>query len=149
MPREWIDKTDKPIEDHLSDIIAVLLLADPILTERRREREAAEKLHREEHGRHLEEQRKRQDYNRWRRFLEFADQWSKAEKARQFLAALEGQEQPDGIAFDGRAPADWFVWAREWLDVFDPLNRKPEAIYEELAEVNSWTYHGKSDFYTS
>ena len=145
--REWIDKPDKPIEDHLSDIVAVLSLAGPILAEQRREREAAEKLRREEeHRRYLEEQRLKQDYNRWRRFLEFADQWSKAERARQFLAVLEGKEQPEGIAFDGRAPADWFAWAREWLDVFDPLNRKPEAIYEELAEVNSWTYQGKSDF---
>jgi hypothetical protein len=147
MPRDWIDKPDKPIEDHLSDIVAVLALAGPILAEQRREREAAERLRREEeHRRYLEEQRQKQDYNRWRRFLEFADQWSKAERARQFLAALEGKEQPDGFAFDGRVPADWFAWAREWLEVFDPLNRKPEAIYEELAEVDSWTYHGKSDF---
>ena len=66
--------------------------------------------------------------------------------ARQFLAALESKEQPAGIAFDGRAPADWLAWVHEWLDVFDPLNRKPEAIYEELAEVNPWIYRAKSDF---
>ena len=80
------------------------------------------------------------------RFLELVDQWSKAEMARQFLAALESKEQPAGIAFDGRAPADWLAWVHEWLDVFDPLNRKPEAIYEELAEVNPWIYRAKSDF---
>ena len=45
--RVWGESTDQPLEEKLGDILAVLLLAGPLLVKQRREREQAEKRRRE------------------------------------------------------------------------------------------------------
>ena len=35
----------------------------------------------------------------------------------------------------GYAPAAWLAWAKDWLEQFDPLKRKPEELFQELVHV--------------
>jgi hypothetical protein len=87
--RAWTETADRPLEDHLGDILAGLMLAGPLLVQRRREREEAERRRREEEQRRYEEaERRRLDDNRWRRFTELAALWRQTDEARRFLAAL-------------------------------------------------------------
>jgi hypothetical protein len=140
MTHEWIDTPDTPIENRLPDIVAVLSLAAPILTERRRHREDAEKRRQEEeHRRYIEEQLRKQDRNRWRRFLELAEQHNEAENAKRFLATLENQAQPVEATIGDRSAAEWIAWAHEWIKTFDPLLWGPEKIYIDLANIKSWS----------
>jgi hypothetical protein len=137
----WIDKPDRPIETELPDIVATLLLAGPILIERRRQHQEAEKRRLEaEHRRYEEQQRRQKDDNRWKHFVAYAHRWREAEIARQFLAALEGKLENDGATFDGRPASEWVEWARERLAKYDPLVAGTGAILQDIAKVDAWTY---------
>ena len=137
---EWRDG-EKTLEFQLADIISLILLAGPILKERRRLHEEAERRRREqEMRRYEEEQRRKTDANQWRRFVEIAEYWRDLETARQFLSALETQAAGDDFAAMDRSRADWLCWAREKVAAADPLLKGAERIFTDIAQINSWTY---------
>ncbi len=112
--RTWTETAEGELDSRLGDILAAIIAAGPILTKLREEREEAERLRRREEA---ERQRivdqRRLDDNRWRRFMEFAKQWSEVEVARNFLAAAEAKiaELPEG---DEREKIEsWVPWLRE------------------------------------
>ena len=141
LKHQWIDTPDTPIEKQLPDIVATLLLAGPILSERRRQREEAEKRrHEEEHRRYQNAQQIKQDKNRWHHFVNLAVRWREAETARQFLMAMADKLESCDTTFDGRSGSQWMEWARERLADYDPLSEGVEPILAQIASVTSWTY---------
>ncbi len=140
VPVQWIDDTDAQLEEKIGEIIAVFDLAAPILKEKRRIAEEAErKRHEEERLRYEKQEKQKQERNRWRRFMELAKQWQSASVARAFLAVLEELPATTG-EFGGRTHTEWLQWVRNELDVFDPSKYESGDIWESLASVNSWTY---------
>ena len=138
----WTDRPEGPIETQLPEIVATLMLAGPLLKERRRQREEAERRRFEEERRRYEEQQRlQQDRNRWRHFVGLAHRWQEAEIARQFLAALESKLQDKDAAFDDRSVSEWIEWARARLTEYDPLMAGDAgAILQDIAKVDAWTY---------
>jgi hypothetical protein len=137
IPVQWADDTDAQLEDKIGEILAVFDLAGPILREKRRiAEEAQRKRHEEERLRYEEQTRQKQERNRWRPFLELAKQWQSASVAREFLSVLEGLSASTE-EFGGRTHAEWLQWARDELDVFDPSTYDSRDIWESLASVNS------------
>lgn len=87
---EWADRSDKPLEQSIREIIATVVIAGPILKKQREAAEERERQRIEAEGlRQQAADQRRRENNRFRRFLEFADRWTVAESARGFLAALE------------------------------------------------------------
>lgn len=137
---EWRDG-EQPLEVQLPEIIGLILLAGPILKERRRQSEEAERRRREaELRRYEEEQRRKTDHNQWRRFVEIAAHWRELAVAREFLSALETQSAGEAFTVKDRSLTDWLTWAREHVDASDPLLTGAERIFADIGEVNSWTY---------
>lgn len=136
---EWIDEPEVPIEKQLPEIAATLLLAGPILRERRRQREEAERRRQiQERRRYEEGQRIQQDRNRWRHFVNLALRWREAETARQFLAALESRLEGCDATFDDRSGSQWVEWAREHVAKYDPLFMGAAPVLEDVAGIDSW-----------
>jgi hypothetical protein len=137
---EWRDG-EQSLEAQLPDIVSLMLLAGPILKERRGEREEAERRRREEEmRRYEEEQRRKTDANQWRRFVDIAEHWRKREVARQFLDALETRSAGGDFTVKDRSLANWLAWARGHVAASDPLQMGAERIFTDIAQVNSWTY---------
>jgi hypothetical protein len=92
----------------------------------------------DEHKRYLKERDREQDQKRWLCFLQLARQYDRATSARRLLTELETRLEPvNQQTFDGVAAEGWLTWCRRWLDRYDPLRRKPQEIYQFLAETNS------------
>lgn len=140
LTKEWRDG-ERRLEERVSEIVAVLLIAGPILQEQRRQAEEAERERREEERRLYEERAKQQqDENRWRRFVELAARWEQAALAARFIEALR-ERTADGVeAFGGRTAGEWLDWAREKCAEADPLRWPPGEVWSNLAEVSSWDY---------
>lgn len=140
LTKEWRDG-ERRLEEQVSDIVAVLSIAGPILQEWRRRAEEAERQRREEEHRLYEERAKRQqDKNRWRRFVELAARWEEAALAARFIEALRELPADDVETFGGRTAGEWLDWAREKYVESDPLRWPPGEVWCNLAEVGSWDY---------
>lgn len=142
LPREitiiWKDDAEKPLEWQLEDIVAVLSLVGPRLVRQRKVRAAdQERRLDEQHRQYLAKQRRDQDERRWQRLLELAHRRDQAESVRRLVADIESQPHPQGN-FGGLTAVEWLEWARRWLEQFDPLMRKPQDLYEELAAVRAF-----------
>jgi hypothetical protein len=137
---EWRDG-EQPLEAKLPEIISLILLAGPILKERRRQYEEAERRRQEAESRRYEEQqRRKKDKNQWRRLVEIAEHWRNIEVTRQFLSALETKFLGDDFTVKERSLADWLAWAREHVTASDPLQMGVERIFQDVGQVDSWTY---------
>jgi hypothetical protein len=137
---EWRDGA-QTLEAQLPDIISLILLAGPILKERRRLHEEAEQRRREqEMRRYKEEERRKTDANQWRRFVEIAEHWRDLDVARQFLSALEAKSAGEEFSVKDRSLAEWLSWARERADASDPLLMGAKRIFADIGEIHSWTY---------
>ncbi len=90
-----------------------------------------------------ERQRRDQDRNRWRRFVEFAKVWEEARLAGNFLDTLEKQSSDPEATYDGRSAAEWMTWARERRDAFDPSRWNIDDLWADLASVTAWEYRDR------
>lgn len=139
--QEWIDKDNASLEKQLPNILAALLAAGPWLAEQRKQREEAEKRYREqERLRYEKEEQRKQDNNRWRRFLELAHNWKEAEIARQFLSAIENGISDKDAAIGKRLASEWIEWAKDRLESHDPLSQQSSVVFEDLSTVTSLAY---------
>lgn len=137
----WTDEPNSLLEQKIGEIIAVFVLAGVLLSEKRRVEEGRERRRLEAERRRSEAtDRRRREQNRWRRFLDLAGQWRKAEAAREFLAALEAQRSPRERPIGGRRSDTWLKWAHERLKVYDPLEDGIEAVWKNLARVTARDY---------
>lgn len=140
--REWLETTEHPIEGFLPEIAAVFVTAGPLLVEQRRKRAEEEKQRLiVERQRYEENERRKLDRHRWRRFMELAQQHEEVRIARAFLTALKSEESSEGESVAaGRDLSDWIAWAESWTQVGDPLGNGAKGVFEEVARVTSWTY---------
>lgn len=140
--QDWLETTEQPMEDLLPEIAAVLVTAGPLLVEQRRKR-AEEERQRQvaEHQRYQENERRKLDRNRWRRFVELSQQHDEVRIARTFLAALKSSVSAESeTVAAGRDLSEWIAWAEAWTRNGDPLSNGAKAVFEEVACVTSWTY---------
>jgi hypothetical protein len=142
LPRTWKDGARHQIEALVDDIFITMKAAFPMLAMAREKREEAERQRQvEERKRYEEEQRRKLDRNRFRRFLEFAQQWREAQLARDFIAALRARPLPDDQEIAGNSLSDWLAWLERYADRHDPSRRDVARVLEVVAAVHSWTYH--------
>jgi len=136
--QEWIDKDKASIEKQLPNILAALLAAGPLLAEQRRKREEEAKRYREqERLRYEREEQRKQDDNRWQKFLELAHNLKEAEIARQFLSAIEDGILDKEAAIGKGSASEWIEWAKDRLESHDPLSENHSTILEDLSTVTS------------
>jgi hypothetical protein len=142
--QSWIDAADQPLEEQFSEIAAVFIAAAPILLERRRQYEENERRRREEEmRRYKERQRQQLERSRLRGFLELASRWKEVETARLFQDALADRAVGDlAEPIDDRTVSVWFVWARERLREYDPIEAGAAAVFQMIAAIDQWTYRG-------
>lgn len=139
--REWLETETKRLEGMVEDIVAALLLAGPALVKRREEREEESRRRQEaERIRQQEEARRRKNRNQWRAFIEQADNYEKARRARELIEALQKLKADPAIVVGERTLAQWLSWAREQANDIDPLMRGTDALFAEIAKVTEWTY---------
>jgi hypothetical protein len=142
LPRTWKDSARQQLEVLVDDIFVTMVAAFPMLAAAREKREEAERLRQiEERKRYEEEQRRKLEHNRFRRFLEFAQQWRDTQLARDFIAALRVRPLPDDREIAGNSLSDWLAWLERYADRHDPSRRDVARIFEAVAAVHSWTYH--------
>jgi len=126
--------------------MSIFIAAAPLLQERRRRHEEAERLRGEEEMRRYEErQRKAQDANRLRGFVELASRWKEAEVARSFLEALAARSA--GMTehkIGDRTIDEWLAWARERLAKHDPLEAGIDVVFRTIERIDEWTYREPS-----
>jgi len=138
---EWIDQPEMPLEQQVAGILAALTLAGPLLEEQRVKADEAERLRREEERRRQQEaERRKIERNRWRRFLEFAERWEEADRARRFIATIEASTTAHEASHRGLSREEWLAWAKKRLIVYDPLEAGIESVWDSLAGVTSWEY---------
>jgi len=139
--RTWNETAGRRLEEDVGEILAATIASGPILAKQRREREEAERLRLlEERRRYEEAEKKRVDDNRWRRFMEFAVQWSEVEVARKFVEAVEAKVTQLEKNDEQRAIVSWLPWLRERLEQHDPLHTGVRDVFLKLSAVTSWTY---------
>jgi hypothetical protein len=125
----------------VSEIVAVLLIAGPIIQKQRRQAEEAGRQRREEEHRRYEERAKQQqDKNRWRRFVELATRWEETALVARFIEALRELPADRVEAFGGRTAGEWLDWAHEKWTAADPLRWPPGEVWCNLAEVDTWSF---------
>jgi hypothetical protein len=138
---EWIDQPEMPLEQQVAGILAALTLAGPLLEEQRVKADEAERLRREEERRRQQEaERRKIERNRWRRFLEFAERWEEADRARRFIATIEASTTAHEASHRGLSREEWLARAKKRLMAYDPLEAGIESVWDNLAGVTSWEY---------
>lgn len=125
----------------LPDILATFAAAGPLLVQQRKDREAAERERQiAEQRRYEEQKRRKRDANRWRHFRELAQNWHELAVVRDFLTALRSTDITPAAEIDGRTVEGWIVWAEGWLQRADPISAGAERMFEQVANVDDWTY---------
>ena len=89
-------------------------MAGPILVEKERKWEEAQRRYREEeHRRYLEEQALKKDQNQWRMFLEYSQFWQQVKHAREFINAIEENVTDQHQQVGDKTVKEWLTWARD------------------------------------
>jgi hypothetical protein len=118
--KEWKDGT-KPLENHVSAIIAHLELN---AEERRRwqlERQRKEEEQREQERLQAElKARRDKELSDFKTLLENAERWHKAENLRHYIATFE-QKAPNNPAL-----TEWIEWAKEKADWYDSFTESDD-----------------------
>jgi hypothetical protein len=141
LPRTWKDGARQQLETLMNDIFITMVAAFPMLAAARERREEAERQRQiEERRRYEEEQRRKLEHNRFRCFLEFAQQWRDAQLARDFIVVLRAHPLPADQEIAGNSLSDWLGWLERYADRHDPSRRDAAQILEAVAAVHSWTY---------
>lgn len=138
--KQWLESEGRPIDAMLPAIVATFVVLAPVLAERSRQRaEAAQKFAEAQRLAEEERQRRREDDNRWRRFLDIAAAWKEAAMAREFIAALRAGEVGGSDLIEGRSVAEWIDWAEQRAHALDAAGGKPATLFADVGAVHSWT----------
>jgi hypothetical protein len=141
LKREWLESDKASMESLLPDIVATFVSAGPLLVERRKQREEeARQRQIAEQKRYEEQQRRKRDDNRWRKFVQLAQQRHDADLARAFLEAIRATDMQPETEIDGRNVREWISWAEDRLTQLDPLNHGVESIFQTLAGITEWSH---------
>lgn len=139
--KEWLEKAGKPIESMLAEIAATFLATGPLLKEQAKRRaEEAERYAAEQRRREEERRLQQENRNRVRRLVEISGAWRDFEIAREFLNELEQWDyNPDELVGD-RSIQEWLAWAREQIEIQNPIGFGVRAVLADISRVTSWTY---------
>jgi hypothetical protein len=138
----WVDGSDAPLENQISEILATLVAAAPFLEQKRIAEEKRKCVRIEaERKRQQEAARRKIEKNRWRRVLELSDRWHGANRVKSFIAEIEAMAiLGDDPLAGGRSRQEWLAWLKQRLTVHDPLEAGVDAIWSNLGGVTSWEY---------
>lgn len=135
-----MENDSAPLEALLPDIVATIVAAGPLLEERTRQHKEAERRRRiAEVERYEEQQRRKLERNRWRRFLAYAKAWQDAKLAQEFVAALKPM-MGSGESVGGRTVTEWISWAEAKVQEADPTALGVEAIFDAVGKIETWSY---------
>lgn len=123
--KTWSDRSTRPLEQQLNEIVAGMLLVAEAKRRDEQERLRQQEEYREAERRRLELERQRQEEEARRRELHTqADRWASSRRLRRYLDAVERAAAGRG---DKDAPSveqqRWLTWARRYADELDPLKR--------------------------
>jgi len=138
--REWVETNKKKMEDFLPEIASTFVAAIPMLIDQTRARAEQQRQWRIADQKRFEEQQVRKlDDNRWRKFIQYAQQSRDAETVRIFLDRLKKAkyDSTDG-QIGGKARGDWISWAENRLKKFDPICGGVDSIFEAINRVTAW-----------
>jgi hypothetical protein len=137
----WLETDRQPLEAMLPEIVATFLVLGDERAQQARRREEDARLWRERQRQlELEQQRRQQDDNRWKRFVEIADDWRRAEVAREAIARLR-QLVPDLNPIDGRSQAEWLDWAEAKASECDLVSQGVGYVFADVAKVGPFVDH--------
>jgi hypothetical protein len=138
--RTWRESEKRPLETMLPEIVATFVVLAPVLAERSRRREEQARVFAERQRQlELERERRQQDDKRWRRFLQIADGWKRAELAREFIARLRQLDIQRSEPTEGRSVAEWLDWAEAKARELDPVEQGVGLIFADVARIHAWS----------
>lgn len=116
LQKKWTDRTNKPLQEQLNEILTGLILAGEFLRLR------SIKHDEEQRKRDEQTQRRREEEERCNHLNEHWKAWTKSQQLREFLQACEKFliERKGKIAPDS-PEAKWLRWAYQYVDRIDPL----------------------------
>ena len=132
--KQWIDKSQKPLENQLNEVLGGLILTGEALRLKRIKHEEEQRRQREQERRRIEDQERRYYLD------QHHEAWSQSQGLREFLRACEtsivegkGELEPDS------AEAKWLRWAYRYADRIDPLKNGSfeEAILRLIRKAES------------
>ena len=136
----WREGPKRRLEQLAGDIVATLIVAFPVLAAEREAREEAARLREIEWERRRErEARQRLDRNRFRRLTEHAEAWRETSLVRDFVAALRDADLDRETMIDDMTVEQWLDWVDAAIARHDPLSR-PASVFESIAVVHHRTY---------
>lgn len=136
----WREGPKHRLEQLAGDIVATLIVAFPVLAAEREAREEAARLREIEWERRRErEARQRLDRNRFRRLAEHAEAWRETSLVRDFVAALRDADLDRETMIDDMTVEQWLDWVDAAIARHDPLSR-PVSVFESIAVVHHRTY---------
>lgn len=139
--REWRETSRKRLDEAMPEIASALLQAGPALVVLRRQADEQEKAQLErERLRKVEEDRRRTDQNRWQAFLSLAARFEQVSRLRSFLKVLENDVRDATLAVGDRTILEWVVWAKNHLDVLNPLNAGANGLFEAMLVAGEERY---------
>lgn len=141
--KQWLESDRQSLDQMLPSIIATFVVLAPVLAEITRQREeVARRFAEAQRLAEEERQRRREDDNRWRRFLELAGDWQQAALAREFIATARAGDYGPNEMIGDRTLVDWIDWAERRAEAIDPMTEGSARVFSELVSIRSWTYRG-------
>lgn len=138
---QWTETDASPLESLVLDIVSTLIAAGPLLVQQRQAKGEAERQRQiAEHLRHQEQQRRKCEKNRLRRFTELARDWRELAVARDFLEVLKARPITSTELIDGRSLDEWLAWADERLRAADPLANGVAGVFRDVGTIKEWSY---------
>lgn len=138
--RSFRDGKTQKLESLLGECFAELMLdaRRQRIEAELRQREELEERKKEEELEQLaklikEEEKKVQDLNLW------VENWTKATRMREFIAALEIEWSRQGVDLSPETPkGKRIIWMKEQADRLDPMIPSPPSILDRKTELNRW-----------
>lgn len=138
--KEWVDGKIL-IENRLADILSFIETFAKQEIQDRNEREKENKIWKENRKKEEELLRiKQEEFEKVKKFINNANYWKQAHVLREYIAAIEANNDED------KHSKDWIAWAKQKIEWFDPFSLSPDEIltdqdrenlFEELSETDN------------
>ena len=131
----WRDKTSKPLEERLNEVMIGLITASRIIRERDLERQRKRQLELEEQQRREQLARLQQiEQNHRKQLNTLLEGWIRSNNLRQFLAECNESLAASGELSSESPEVLWLEWARSYADKLNPF-----ANGGLRAFINDWS----------
>jgi hypothetical protein len=134
--KTWSDAPGIPIEKHLKQIAAALLIARDKIIQYKQEQEAQWQYVAERKAiKRAEMERRQREDNRWACLVDLSKRADEVESIRRFLERLERCGLSEDHQAGDRTIAEWIAWAREQIRERDPLAGGGATVFDRLSLV--------------